>query len=94
MAILLVVLFAAFALYPESPVLGLGGFLAGTGSVVAVARVYWASSTRKIRERIGAVMDAIGETLARPDDQVSAAQKVRDDTKAPEPLPGAARTLD
>ena len=58
--------FAAFALYSEAPALGYGGFIAGIGGVLAVARGYWASSTRKARERISAVMDAIGQTLAQP----------------------------
>ena len=65
MAMILAVLFAGFALYPEAPALGIGGLVAGIGGVLAVARGYWASSTRKIQQRIGTVIDAIGETLAR-----------------------------
>jgi hypothetical protein len=59
----LVVLFAVFALYPDSPALGIGGFIAGVGGILAAARGYWASSTKKVRERISFVMDAIGQTL-------------------------------
>src|SRR4051812_41974515 len=53
------VLFAASALYPEAPALGYGGFIAGIGGTLALARGYWASSTRKVRERISGVMDDI-----------------------------------
>ncbi|MBA2688575.1 MAG: hypothetical protein H0U64_10775 [Gemmatimonadaceae bacterium] len=48
MAMFFAVLFAAFALYPEAPALGYGGFIAGVGGALAVARGYWASSTRKM----------------------------------------------
>jgi len=60
------VLFAGSALYPESPALGVVGGIAGIGGALAVARAYWASSTRKVQERISVVMDAIGLTLGRP----------------------------
>jgi hypothetical protein len=63
-AMFFTILFAVFALYPESPALGVGGFIAGVGGVLAAARGYWASSTRKVRERISAVMDAIGRTFS------------------------------
>ena len=63
----LVVLFAGSALYPVDPALGLGAGIAGVGAAFAIARRYWASSTRKVRDRISVVMDAIGETLARPE---------------------------
>lgn len=61
-----VVLIAVFALYPEAPALGVGGFIAGAGGVLAAARGYWSSSTKKVRERISIVMDAIGQTLNQP----------------------------
>lgn len=83
MAMFLATLFAVFALYPESPALGYGGFIAGIGGVLAAARGYWASSTRKARERMSAVMDAIGETLAQPESQVSRLRAAGDG--APEP---------
>jgi hypothetical protein len=63
------VLFGAFALYPEAPALGIGGSVAGIGGTLAVARGYWASSTRKVRERISVVMDTIGQTISQPDTQ-------------------------
>jgi hypothetical protein len=68
LAIFFTVLFSVFALYPEAPALGVGGFLVGVGSALAAARGYWASSTRKVRERIGVVMDAIGQTLNQPEE--------------------------
>ena len=63
----LAVLFAGSALYSVDPALGLGAGVAGVGGALAIARRYWASSTRKVRDRISLVMDAIGETLARPE---------------------------
>lgn len=63
---LLSLLFAGSALYPEDPALGIGGAIAGVGGTLAIARGYWASSTRRARERIRGAMDAIGDTLARP----------------------------
>ena len=85
MAMFFAVLFAAFALYPEAPALGYGGLIAGIGGVLAVARGYWASSTRKVRERISAVMDAIGQTLTQPEIQASGLRTVGDGAAAPEP---------
>lgn len=84
MAMFLTVLFAAFALYPEAPALGLGGFVAGIGGVLAAARGYWASSTRKIRERIGVLMDAIDHTLTQTETEASGFKKVGDGAVAPE----------
>jgi hypothetical protein len=83
-AIFLTVLIAVFALYPKAPALGVGGFIAGAGGVLAAARGYWVSSTRKVRERISAVMDAIGQTLSQPETRVSGLHKVGDSAAAPE----------
>ena len=66
-AIFLALLFAGSALYPEDPTLGFGGAIVGVGGVLAIARGYWASTTRAARERISAIMDAVGRTLAEPD---------------------------
>jgi hypothetical protein len=63
------VIFSASVLYPEAPALGLGGVIVGAGGILAAARGLWASSTRKVRERIGAVMDTIGQTLGQPEVQ-------------------------
>ena len=84
MAMFLAALFAAFALYPETPALGFGGFIAGLGGVLAVARGYWASSTRNVRERIGVLMDAIDQTLGQSETQASGFKKVGDGAVAPE----------
>jgi hypothetical protein len=86
MAVFLSSLFAIFALYPEAPALGVGGLVGGIGGVLAIARGYWASSTRKARERINGVMDAISQTLAddadspdsAPDDRRLAPSSPRD----------------
>lgn len=61
----LTVLFSVFALYPEAPALGVGGLFVGVGSVLAAARGYWASSTRRVRARLSVVADAMGQTLAQ-----------------------------
>lgn len=63
MAMFFTTLFSAAALYPEAPALGVAGFIAGTGGALALARGYWKSSTKKVRERIDRVMDVIGRTL-------------------------------
>ncbi len=78
------VLFAASALYPEAPALGYAGLIAGIGGPLAAARAYWASSTRKVRERLNGVMDAIGETLAQPETPASGARAVGAGAAAPE----------
>ncbi|HEX6049087.1 MAG TPA: hypothetical protein VFZ21_07460 [Gemmatimonadaceae bacterium] len=83
----LAVLFSASALYPEAPALGVGGLIAGIGGVLAAARGYWASSTKKVQERIGTVMDAIEQTLSRPEPQISGHRKVGDGAAAPEADP-------
>jgi hypothetical protein len=85
MAMFFAVLFAVYALYPEAPALGYGGFIAGIGATLAAARGYWASSTRRVRERIHVVVDAIGQTLAEPDARSSALGTAVDDTPAREP---------
>jgi hypothetical protein len=82
MAMFLAVLFAVFALYPEAPALGFGGFIAGIGGVLAVARGYWASSTRKIRERVDVAMAAIDQTLTQSETQASGSSR-------PPPGPGS-----
>jgi hypothetical protein len=82
-AVFFAVLFAAFALYPEAPAQGYGGFIVGIGSVLAAARGYWASSTRKARERMSVVMDAIGQTLSQPETEASGFTMVGDGAAAP-----------
>jgi hypothetical protein len=66
-----VALFAGSALYPEAPALGIGGFIVGIGGVLAVARGYWASTTKKMRERINILTDSVEQTLSQPEPHVS-----------------------
>ena len=83
LAMFFALLFSASA-YPEAPALGIGAGIAGVGGAIAAARAYWASSTRKVRERISAVMDAVGETLGQSD-PISARGKIGDGAEASEP---------
>ena len=83
LAMFFALLFSASA-YPEAPALGIGAGIAGIGGAIAAARAYWASSTRKVRERISAVMDAVGETLGQSD-PISARGKIGDGAEASEP---------
>ena len=87
-AMFLAFLFGVFALYPEAPALGVGGVIVGMGGVLAAARGYWASSTRRVRERISMVMDTIGQTLAQPEKQASGFGRVANGAAAPEPDEG------
>jgi hypothetical protein len=94
MAMCFAVLFSVFALYPEAPALGYGGLIAGVGGVLAIARGYWASSTKRVRDRISVVMDAIAQTVTQPaDTQASASDTVADGAAAPEPDAGVEETL-
>lgn len=65
--LLMTSLFAGFGLYPQAPALGIAGFIVGTGGVLTIARRFWVSSTRKARDRIAVVMDAVDQTLMRPE---------------------------
>ncbi len=84
LAIFFVVLFAGSALYPEAPALGYGGLIAGIGGALAIARGFWASSTRKVRERVSVVMDTIGKTLTQPETQASGFRTLGDGAAAAE----------
>jgi hypothetical protein len=81
LAVFFAVLFSVFALYPEAPALGYGGLIAGVGGVLAVARGFWTSSTKKAQERIGFFLDAIGQTIVQPENL----RRVGDDTASPAP---------
>ena len=76
---------AGIGLSEMAPALGVGATIAGMGGALAVARGYWASSTRKVRERISVVMDAIGQTLSQPETRASGFGTVGDGAAAPEP---------
>jgi hypothetical protein len=56
-------LFSVFALAPDSPALGVGGLVVSFGGVVAAARGFWASSTRKVRERMASMLEGIGRAV-------------------------------
>ena len=84
-AMFFTLLFSASALYPEAPALGVGGFIAGAAGTLALARSYWASSTRKVRERIGAAMETIGETLIEAEAQSPAFRPVEESSGAADP---------
>ena len=58
---------AGIGLNDALPLLAPWVTIAGVGGTLAVARSFWASSTRKARERIGALMDAIGQTVVPPE---------------------------
>ena len=77
---------AGIGLSELAPALGVGATIAGMGGALAIARGYWASSTRKVRERISVVLDAIGQTLTQPEEtQASDFGTVADGAAAPEP---------
>jgi hypothetical protein len=63
---IMVALLAGIGLSEVNPALGIGASIVGTGGVLAIARGYWASSTRKVQERISGVMDVIGQALIQP----------------------------
>lgn len=76
---------AAAGFYDVVPALGVGAGIAGMGGALAIARGYWASSTRKVRERISAVMDAIGETITQPETPPSGFSTIGDGPAARAP---------
>jgi hypothetical protein len=57
---------------------GVPVILSGIGGVLALARGYWASSTRAARERIGRAMDSVSQSL----NAISAARGVGDKAAA------------
>ena len=86
-AMFFAVLFAGSTLYSEAPALGYAGLIAGVGGTLAAARGYWASSTRKVRERISGVMDAIGQAVAEPGTKASGFSEIGEGAAAPKPDP-------
>lgn len=84
-ALYFAVLFSVFGLMPEGAVPGFAGLAAGIGGVLALARGYWASSTRKARERLGVMLDAIGQALVQPergDDSATPAPDANTETRS------------
>jgi hypothetical protein len=56
---------AAYALATQvAPELGVAAAVSGMGGLLAIGRAYWASSTRRVRQRISAIMDAVGQVPA------------------------------
>lgn len=78
LAMFFAVLFSVFALYPEAPALGIGGLVVGVGGILTLARGYWTSSTKKVRDKLGVVMDTVGQTLRRPEADASSLPRVGD----------------
>ena len=78
-------LIASGMLYSVDPSLGVGASIVGVGGILATARGYWASSTRKVRERINEVVDVIGQTLAQPEAKPNGLGMVGDGAVAREP---------
>jgi hypothetical protein len=74
--ILFGLLFSGSALYPESPTQGLVGAVVTVGGVLALARGYWASSTKRARERMNGVIEAIGQTLGDLENQQNEVKKI------------------
>jgi hypothetical protein len=46
-----------------SPEVGVAAAMSGMGGIVAIARAYWASSTRRARERVSGMMEAVGRAV-------------------------------
>ncbi|MCC6243507.1 MAG: hypothetical protein IT353_11750 [Gemmatimonadaceae bacterium] len=62
-------LLAAGTLGEVSPLLGVGTGVAGVGGTLTAARAFWASSTKKTRDRIAAFFDTVDRTLSAHDAQ-------------------------
>ena len=74
------------SLAQASPLLGVGVMAAGIGGSFALARRYWRSSTKRVRERIGRVMDVVDQTLA-------AGERAREAPALPPPAPPSGRAV-
>ena len=57
------------------PALGAAAAVSGIGGILVAARVYWASSTKRVRERIGGMMDAVGRAAIQSGSSPSAPQE-------------------
>lgn len=58
------------------PALGAAAGVSGASGILALARSYWSSSTKRARERISGVMDAIGQVIAQSENPPSASGAV------------------
>ena len=57
--------------------LGAAAALTGMGGILALGRLYWTASTRRARERISGMIDAIGKGVAEPERPPSAAPETQ-----------------
>lgn len=79
----LLTLFAIFGLYPESPALGVGGFVVGVSGVLTMARRYWSASTQSAQARTRQLLHALSQMLAHPDASDSAGREAALTTPQP-----------
>ncbi len=56
--------------------------LAGIGGALAFARSFWASSSRKVQERIGAIIDTVGQALAENESEHTPGNVVKADSRS------------
>jgi hypothetical protein len=70
-------------LYDQIPLIAPWIPVAGVAGTLAVVRNFWASSSRKARERIGIFMDVIGQTLRQPQDEKLEGDRDERDTQPP-----------
>jgi hypothetical protein len=71
----LAVLFGGNLLSALAPGFEPAGALLGLVGVLAVARSYWASSTRKARDRLSNVMESVSRLLTRPGNLTSGGER-------------------
>ena len=55
-----------------APELGVAAAISGMGGIVAIARAYWVSSTRRARERVSGMMEAVGRAVGQGEGPPSA----------------------
>lgn len=77
-------LFAGSALYPESAALGAAGAIAAIAGPLAIVRSYWASSTKRIRGRLSAVLDVIDRSRASHEIGPAEQPKIGQGTASPD----------
>ena len=65
------------------PALGPIAGLSAVGGMLALARTWWASSTKRARERIDAVMDAMGQVVTQSRSNPPAARDIGDRAGTP-----------
>ncbi|HEU4828366.1 MAG TPA: hypothetical protein VFT04_04150 [Gemmatimonadales bacterium] len=58
--------------------LGAAAGVCGMGGILALGRLYWTSSTRRARERISGMVDAVGRSLAQAGGSPAASHEIGD----------------